>query len=282
MKKAIKTLIGIMLMLLLFIGLTGCANVNYEINLKKDGSGEVSYIIGYDKNFLNSMQVSVESLKQDNSFDDMKKQATQEGYEIEVYEDDNTYGFKAHKKVNNIQEDFRISQYEEDENRICFEKTLFKTSFSQNAKLDLSNLTGKEQQDTITTAVLGQMKISYKIVLPFKVGQNNATTVSEDGKTLEWTLKAGQTNEVQFTAEQNDTFMVICIGIAIIGIIFVIFIVMRRNNSKKTQEVKPIKTVQNKEEIVKQEQENQPQEDNQNEGNQEQHIENTIINENKE
>ena len=82
MKRTLKSIILVVVSVFLLLGLTGCANINYEIKLEKDGSGEISYIMGYDKNFLNSMKVSLEDLKKSNSFDDMKEEATKEGYRI--------------------------------------------------------------------------------------------------------------------------------------------------------------------------------------------------------
>ena len=95
MKKTIKTLALIVITIVTLLTLTGCANVNYEIKLNKDGSGDVSYILGYDKSFLSSMGVTTESLANDDSLDEMKEEAQEQGFTVTQYEDDNTYGFKC-------------------------------------------------------------------------------------------------------------------------------------------------------------------------------------------
>lgn len=233
MDKILKSVTLIVLAGILLVSLTGCANVNYEITLQKDGSGEISYIIGYDKNFLNSMQVSIDTLKENDSLKRTKQEAEQGGYTVEEYEDENTYGFKAYKKVTNIQTEFKMMEDSSESDAIQYEKNLLKTKFSQDAKLDLSNVTGNNEQDALTTAVLGQMKISYKMILPFKVGDNNATTVSEDGKTLEWSLKAGQTNEIKFIAEEDNTIIIV-VAVAIILLMIVVIIITISRKSKKT------------------------------------------------
>ena len=232
MNKIVKSVLFIVFIGILLVSLTGCANVNYEITLQKDGSGEISYIMGYDKNFLNSMQVSIDDLKSNNSLEQTKQEATQQGYTVEEYEDENTYGFKAYKHVSNIQSEFKMMEDSSQSDAIQYEKSLLKTTFSQDAKLDLSNVAGDEEEDALTTAVLGQMKISYKIILPFKVGDNNATTVSEDGKTIEWILKAGQTNEIRFIAQQDNTIIIVGAIVAILVVILVI-IMMSSKKSKK-------------------------------------------------
>lgn len=234
MKKAVKSFVFVMMLAVVMLLLTGCANINYEIKLEKDGSGEISYVMGYDKNFLNSMQVSLEDLKGSNSFDDMKEEASKEGYTIEEYEDNTTYGFKAYKHVENIQNEFKVMEDSTEEDAIRFEKSFFKTSFSQKASLDLADLSGEGQaQDALTSAVMGQMKISYKLVLPFAAGENNASSVSEDGKTLEWTLKAGQVNEINFVAEQTNLVNIAIIAGAIILVLVLILVIASRGKNKK-------------------------------------------------
>ncbi len=252
MKKTLKSLFLLVCLSLLLIVLTGCANVNYEIKLEKDGSGDVSYIMGYDKSFLSSMQISVDDIKEDDSFDEVKQEATDEGYTIEEYEDENTYGFRAYKHVSNIQNEFKIDENTDVDDGIKYEKTLFKTKYSQNLALNLSDMIGEE--DALTKAVLGQMKISYKIVLPFKVGENNATTVSEDGKTLEWTLKAGEANEVKFVAEEDRTVFVLAgIGVIVLLVAIVAIIVIyskkketTKQDKKETSKKEPEKTQDSK------------------------------------
>ena len=103
MKKTLKTITLMLMVGIILLTLTGCANVNFDIKLNADGSGEVSYVMGYDKSFLTSMGVTTSSLENDDSFKEMEDEARQEGYTVKKYEDDNTYGFKATKHVENIQ-----------------------------------------------------------------------------------------------------------------------------------------------------------------------------------
>lgn len=245
MKRTLKSLLFVVFLSMLLFVLTGCANVNYEIKLDKDGSGDVSYIIGYDKSFLSSMQVSIDDLQGDDTFDEMKQEAIDDGYTVESYEDDNTYGFKAYKHVDNIQNEFQINEDSSQSDAIQYEKKFLTTKYSQDATLDLSDLTGDSEEDAFATAILGQMKISYKIVLPFKVGDNNATTVSEDGKTLEWILTAGQTNQIKFTAEEDYTMYAVagvCILVVLIILLVILVIFSRRSKKQESNEVKTVKT----------------------------------------
>lgn len=243
MKKTLKNIAIVTILGIILLTLTGCANVNYDIKLNKDGSGDISYVVGYDKSFLASIGVETSSLENDKSFDEMEEQAKQNGYAIEKYEDDNTYGFKATKHANNIQEDFDVNDEvdtdSEDAGRIMYEKTLLKTKFSQSSKVDLTNMSEDSEDAAMLKAVMSQMKISYKITLPYRVGSNNATTVSEDGKTIEWTLKVGEVNEIKFEASQ-DYGMYALLGLAIVLVIVASVSVILSKKAKKTVEAKPV------------------------------------------
>lgn len=250
MKKTLKNIAIIVILGIILLTLTGCANVNYDIKLNKDGSGDIAYVIGYDKSFLASIGVETSSLENDNSFEEMEEQAKQNGYTIEKYEDDNTYGFKATKHANNIQEDFDVNNEvdtdSEESGRIMYEKTLLKTKFSQSSKIDLTDVISDDEDAAMLKAVMGQMKISYKITLPFRVGSNNATTVSEDGKTIEWVLKVGEANEVKFEASQDYGMYALAVLALILVIVAAVAVILSKK-AKKTSEAKPVEV--KKEEI---------------------------------
>lgn len=250
MKKTLKTMLFVAMMVIVLVCLTGCANINYEIKLNKDGSGDVSYVIGYDKAFLTSMGVKQSDLANNDKLEEMKKKAQQDGYTVETYEDDATFGFKANKAVKNIQEEFSVKNTigtgSEENEEINFEKSLLKTKYSQNAKMDLSiPQSGTSQENAMVYAIMGQMKISYKITLPFKVGENNATTVSEDGKTLEWKMQYGKVNEIKFQAEEDYT-MIALAGLAVLLLIVVVIIIIALRKKGNITKVEPTK-----EEVVK-------------------------------
>ncbi len=243
MKKTLKNIVIIAILGIILLTLTGCANVNYDIKLNKDGSGDISYVIGYDKSFLASIGVETSSLQNDNSFDEMEEQAKQNGYTIEKYEDDNTYGFKATKHANNIQEEFDLNDEAGSNNaetsKIMYEKTLLKTRYYQDSKVDLTDILSDNEEAAMLKAVMSQMKVSYRITLPFRVGSNNATIVSEDGKTIEWTLKVGEVNEIKFEASQ-DYGMYALLGLAVVLVIVAVVSVFLFKKAKKTEKVKPV------------------------------------------
>lgn len=256
MSKTLKNVAIIAILGIILFTLTGCANVDYDIKLNKDGSGDIAYVIGYDKSFLASIGVETSSLENDSSFSEMEEQAEQNGYTIEKYEDDNTYGFKATKHANNIQEEFDLNDEagsnNEEASKIMYEKTLLKTKYYQDSKVDLTDILSDNEEAAMLKAVMSQMKISYRITLPFRVGSNNATTVSEDGKTIEWTLKVGEVNEIKFEASQ-DYGMYALLGLAVILVAVAVVSVILSRKAKKTEEAKPVEVKKEETKITEKE-----------------------------
>lgn len=97
------------------------------------------------------------------------------------------------------------------------------------------------------TEALSQMEVTYVAVLPVKADSNNASTVSEDGKTLTWKVDMTSTDK---TAAINYSFSLLNMtniyiaggtGIALILVIVIIIIVMSKKKKNK-EEVIPSDT----------------------------------------
>ena len=226
-----KKTIGIIAMLLVtLVMLTGCVNINYEVDVNKNGSGEISYIYAFSKESLKSLQVSAEDM-----VSSMKEQAEKSEYKTEVYEDDEYSVFKASKHVNNLETEFSFQEaFGEDyvkenennkENGIKITNNLFKTKVSQNAEIDLTSM------KDITSVVT----MKYTVKLPVKIKSNNATEVN--GKTLTWNLVGGEVNKIEFTASSINVLPVLVIIIVVIGAAVVCyFVFFNKKNNKETEE----------------------------------------------
>lgn len=263
MKKSLKV-IGIAAVLVMtLITLTGCMNVNFDVQLDRNGSGDVSYILGYKKSFIESMGMTVDQLKEsDTSLEEKQEAGEKEGYTVEEYEDENTYGILAKKHYDNI-EDFSINkeldlEVEEGSDKITFTKEGSKAKYSQDMKLDLSSILGEAGEDeskmAMMTAMLKQMEMSYKITLPFKAGENNATTVSNDGRTLEWKLVPGEINEIKFEAVESRFPLVLCAVIfvcIILVIVAIIGMISKKDKEEPATTNEPEAKVEEKVEEVK-------------------------------
>lgn len=225
MKKTIGLIVILVIML---IGLTGCVNINYEIEIHENGSGEISYVYGISKETLKSLETTAE-----NFTSSMKKQAEDNNYKTEHYEDDQIEGFKATKHVKDLTKEFSLQEafgktyvQDEENNGIKVNKGFFKTQISQNAKIDLSTM-----EDAAS-----MVQMTYTVKLPMKAKVNNATEVSKNNKILTWKLVGGEENSIEFTAKKINLVPIICIIIflALIVATIVYFVIF----SKKKKETK--------------------------------------------
>lgn len=224
-----KKTIGLIIVLILtLITLTGCAEINYEVEVNKDGSGEISYIYGISKEALQQLNVSA-----DDFVSEMKEQAEESEYQVEAYEDENIAGFKANKHIENLNEEFSLQEafgeeYVKDteNNGIKIEKGLFFTKYSQVAELDLTTLSEEEQGITMT----------YQVKLPAKAANSNATEVIDNGKTLKWTLIGGELNTIEFVAEEINILPIMVIAIVVIlAVALIIFIILKKKHATKKE-----------------------------------------------
>lgn len=223
MKKTIGLIIMITVML---VALTGCAEINYEVEVHKDGSGEITYIYGISKEVLDQLNVSAEEV-----VSSMKEQAEESSYTVEAYEDENISGFKANKHVEDLTKDFSLQEafgeeYVKDteNNGIKVEKTFLVTKYSQNAKIDL----------TSTDETQGSIEMTYKVKLPAKVTTSNASVVSENEKELTWYLKSGEINEVEFVAEQINILPVVIMVLTVCVVVAIlVFIILKKKHATK-------------------------------------------------
>lgn len=249
MKEVTKKVLLVAMMIVSLIILTGCVNVDMEVSVNADGSGEISYILGYNKEFLSSMGTSIDSLTQDNNLEESMESAKKDGYTVEPYEDSQTYGFKASKHVDNVlsvatQTEIAGEGQVPTDGGVTYEKKLLKTLIAQDSKMDLSSVNaGNSMGAAMTNAMLSQMHMTYRVKLPFRVGESNATTVSEDGRTLEWTLKPGEVNEIRFTAVQDFSLYVVAACVVIIVVIALVVLIVaekrKKSKNKTDDEEKP-------------------------------------------
>lgn len=221
-----KTIGLVMALILVLISLTGCVNINYEVKVNKNGSGDISYIYGFLKETLNDLQMTAEDMVKS-----MKEQAEESNYTVEAYEDDEIAGFKAKKHVDDLSSEMSMQEAFGEEyvknkegNGINIKKTLFTREYSQNVQIDLTSLS--ELGNTV--------KMTYKVILPVKPKTNNATEVN--GKELTWNLKAGEVNQIEFTATGTNVLPIIIIVLVVLvvaGAIIAFIILKKKKGTKK-------------------------------------------------
>lgn len=221
-----KTIGLIVLLIVTLITLTGCAQLKYEVEIKPNGTGEISYVYGISKTTLDTFNVSV-----DDFVDEMKEQAEESNYQVETYEDEEIAGFRASKHIEDFNEEFSLQEafgeeYVKDteENGIKVKKGLFATKYSQTAELDLSTIS-EEERNYVT--------MSYQIKLPTKITSTNADELSEDEKTLTWNLTAGEINKIEFNASSVNALPVILLVVIVAIAIALIIILKKKHTTNK-------------------------------------------------
>ena len=256
MKKVLKLFTIIAMMLIV---LTGCVQVNYEVEVNKDGTADIAFIYGFEKEYLKDMETTGEELTEE-----MKKNAETSEYAVEAYSDDKIEGIKATKHAETLAEVSLEEAFGEEyvkdseENQMKTEKKGAKMVYSQNAEIDLTSM-GKEMASYVN--------MKYTVKLPVAVGENNADDVSDDKKTLTWNLKAGEINKIQFeasgTGKLTTTLIILAIAIGVLVVAAIVVVVLKsiKKNKENVNE-------ENKKEMV--EEEKVKEEDNKESENQEQ------------
>ena len=251
MKKTIGLIVTLLITLVM---LTGCVNVNYEVKVNKNGSGDISYVYAFKKESIQSLNANIEDM-----LSSMKKQAEDNGYKTESYEDDEYVGFKSIKHLNNLTEDFSLQEafgeeyVKEDEgekdNNIIIKNSLFKTTISQDAEIDLTKM-----KDVATIVTM-----NYTVKLPVKANSNNATEVSKNGTELTWNLTGGEINKIEYLATGINVLPIVLIVLLVIIVIAVVLylLVFRKKDKKEVKkEVKKVEKKNVKKEDKKEEKQN--------------------------
>lgn len=228
MKKVLK--MGIVLTFMLFI-LTGCTNTEYNVKINKNGSGKVEYSVNFDEKTLTENNIDLVEFEDMKFLDNVKKTAEENGYTIEDIKKDNvTWGYKASKEFEKM-EDFKIKDsinnaYVDilDDTGLKIEKSFFKTKYSQSFKVDVS----KKSNDLIN-----EIKLTYDLPNG-KVVTNTAQETSR-GNVLTWTIKGGETVEVNYCVESINTLPLIFIILACILVIAVIVLVIKKVKKSKAK-----------------------------------------------
>ena len=95
--------------------------------------------------------------------------------------------------------------------------------------------------DSDIMGLAGEMEFNYVVNLPEKALTNNATNVSNDGKTLTWSLMQSQISNIEFSFELKNmtNYYILSGGITAAVIIVIIIIISLIKKGKKGKEVVP-------------------------------------------
>ena len=253
--KKFKSLLALFMITFL---LTGCVKFNANMEIRKDKSLGYSIIYAFDT----SMFGDQEALS-----DDDKAKVEEQGFKIESYEKDNYKGFIISKNFENIDDISLDSDVSYDVSGLLngssnnqevfavkkgFLKNTYTAKFTFNSNEsnmnsnpgldndvsynddttdnDTSDDSSLDLSDSLSGLTSG-MDLSFNVTLPYSALSNNATTATNDNKSLSWKLSSGNTDEINFSFELYNMVNVY-IACGVLAIIIVCAVVMILNRRK--------------------------------------------------
>ena len=232
MKKKLFSLIAFVLMTSVI--LTGCVQYVVEIDVNNNLNADVKIKTGILKDVKSFM--SENSKTPVDPFEDTKKEAEEDGLKTEDYSDENYEGIIVSTTIKDIcnPEDSKTT------NGYAFTKDGNVLKFSAKSADLTKNLTDGSSMSIDDMAQYGDMDLRLIIKFPCPAGNNNATTVSEDKKTLEWDLTK---SDGEFFAEANlsdggisSTVIIIIVAAILLIAAVVIAIALSKSKNKKDAE----------------------------------------------
>ena len=275
-----KKLLRVVICFALVFALTGCYRVktNMKVNNDKSVDFEMIYAVNSTamKDFANQMGGEGADVTESESTDDAVnpedyKWLTDKGYSVAKYEskekDDSgkevVYnGVKLSKKFASIDDMAKADESEvnfyklfgngEDEEKAKAEfddsKILNKNGNVYKANL-LFDLSSEDNGGMDISSIASSFDLGYSITLPAKAKSHNATSVSEDGKTLTWKFEYGKKNKVEYEFEfansSSSTILYVFIGVIAVIVICVVIALVTQKKPTAGANVQPVQPANN-------------------------------------
>lgn len=237
------------LLVLLVIILCGCSTISTNMQVNKDKSMSITYLITLDKEYLGNKTFN--ELFSSKNINYLKNN----GYTVVDYEDEDNFGYKVSANIKDIDtvsqtENIKINLYDllysDIQNELYIfsrEEKVLKNKYTADFYVNLAD--ALTNNSNVLTDMVVPPKVSYEFTLnlPEKSLSNNATDVSEDGKTLKWkfdNIMSG-TNNINFSFELYNKqallvlYVFIGLGCLIILSMIVRFFTWISDTTKKIQ-----------------------------------------------
>ena len=257
---------------LIVFALTGCVKYNMNMEVKEDKSVNLDLIYAIDYSIMDQFknfeteegEVDKEEVEEvdesDIEYEEEEEEAVsvddykfleEKGFKVEEFKDEANgkkyTGIKISKIYKSIDDITKETEKTIDVNKVLGDKDSFDDSqfFSKKGNVYKASLLfdftedDKEAEGMNIGSMSDSFELKYTIKLPAKAKTNNATEVSEDGKTLTWKFKYGEKNMVEYSFALNnglfglDSNMVMYIGIGIGALLVVVVLVMVFSKKKK-------------------------------------------------
>ena len=245
MKKKIGIKVVLTAIAVLLIGtlLTGCMRFKTTIKVTEDGKADLSMLVAMSEELSNFGSEDDEDSDSELTSEETKKEFEDEGWTYAEYNEDGYKGYVVTKS--DILLDELASTIASDDAGVDTNTDSLNITKNDNGEYTISwDVLGSDDADSM--GEYQQYIEEYKgfflvtIELPKKPISNNATEVSEDGKTLTWDvfkMNKGDKVEVTFKlpsdeAKGGNTLFIIIAVIAIIAIVVAVVCIVLSKNKK--------------------------------------------------
>ncbi len=236
MKRFLRKINVFLILIICTVCLSGCVRFNTTINVKSNGKLDVSMLYA-------AMDMSDYGYDSDSFTEEQKKEYIDQGWDVEDYSQDGFNGVLISKSditVDELTSSIKNTQSElsEEAGTLSFNKQGLQYTFDWQVfdKAEGEQITAYKNYFTMSGGYM-----NFKVTLPVKPSVHNATSVSNDGKTLEWDLLdlgPEQNIHLEFTLINIKLIILIIVFITIIGIIIwsiAIAWVIKTNKQKRLQ-----------------------------------------------
>ncbi len=263
MKRRFKLLLVLCTMFLL----TGCSlKQEYNIDITNDKKVSIGYTVGMDDQLIDLFLSQSADSDEETEYTDtdrwnyltesMIDENSKSGYTYEKYEKDDLKGFKfkfTKVDISEVTKTEKVDRFYLDggdsasstDSQDVLEEISKSPLFILDGKTYKSNMAYKVSDQIATSEdYFDLLDMKIVITLPAKAISNNATTVSEDGKTLTWDLAKIKDENIDFEFKFADNNMILIIGgaVAVVVVICVLFFAVFKKKKPSTDAPAPVAT----------------------------------------
>jgi hypothetical protein len=234
-------LVKLVLAGLFLLSLTGCMEMKYHLTIHGNGSADLHYHLALDSSLAN---IGSEG---NNSITKVRQDLEKEGFKVTDFSKDGKTGVDATRHFQRLEDIKGLTRFfDKTQTKITDQSVPFtvKRGFltnritvntAINPGLSSSDATDEMaitvEQSEMDQSVLSQIRMSFMLTLPSKPRSHNATSVSKDGKTLEWKLAPDRRNAIKLdvvTPNWQNITLVFLAGMIILRNILVLILRRRK------------------------------------------------------
>lgn len=215
--------------------LTGCFKFSLHLTVNRNGSADMDIIMAASQALV-AMGMGLEN----SIFGDKREQLAEQGFAISDYTAENLTGFRATKRMKTLEEFSALGLGDDlglgDQELFTVEKGPFFTTYHLHAEINFLDLFGDESE----MMVLFAPDMRFILTLPVTPLEHNASSVSSDGKTLEWILSPTKVNQISLSARVPNTnaLLVIILAALILASSIVLIILRQKRKAAASAPVK--------------------------------------------